>query len=310
MFTLRLVKWLDEVDPYSIQRIALHKALFIATMLVYVYWIFRPGYYSTFISPIIVASLYELPSVSSVREKERFLLLIFSSVLICSATFYLIYPFRVVFFFYAVFILSVLYFWISARFGQLKNITMLLIATSAISLEAQPPGNWQVVYDLCSSGLLSMFTIFFCLKIYPNQSLTVWRRAMQRFLRCMEQSIEAAIHKQEKTNFSEEVAHLGVIRAFRRLIPKQDILHTGRISIYIRNIQFALDNLYDEPKNDAFWDLVQKQLCLLRKSMQDYRPCLKADDAFIAETAIQRYVARCLMLSISRWNQLCKTHKR
>lgn len=44
-------QWLDEVDPYALQRITLYKCLFVATVEVYVYWLFQPVSFLAFFSP-------------------------------------------------------------------------------------------------------------------------------------------------------------------------------------------------------------------------------------------------------------------
>ncbi|WP_019216464.1 hypothetical protein [Legionella tunisiensis] len=109
MFISRFKHWLDEVDPYTIQRGALRKALFIATIMTYVYWLFLPVSYMSFILPFFILSIYEIPALSNFKKKEQLLVFISLSVLIISVSFYLIYPFRGVFSF-SLFILTVIYF--------------------------------------------------------------------------------------------------------------------------------------------------------------------------------------------------------
>lgn len=65
-------QWLDEVDPYALQRITLYKCLFIATVEVYVYWLFQPVSFIAFFIPFLLASLYEAPVLPTFKEKNNY----------------------------------------------------------------------------------------------------------------------------------------------------------------------------------------------------------------------------------------------
>lgn len=305
MFISEMINPLDKADPYAIQRVVLGKALFTATILVFVYWVFRPSNFMMFVSPMLVVSFYEIPGVASFRDKENLLWFIFAATIVGSVTFYLVYPFRIIFFFYAIIFLAGLYHLVVRYFGQLKNITMIIMATITITLADKPPANLQIVYNMCTSSLLSMFTMFVCLRIYPNQSLIIWCRAMQKFIACLEKDIDSVIAQQDRQFITDEITHLGTIRAFRRLIPKRYLQHTFRISIYLRNIQFALDNLYFETVNDVFWRAVQHNFAQLRQSMRQRIPCPMPGILLMSGTPLQEYVLRCLNQAIHRWNLLC-----
>lgn len=305
MFISKLINRLDKTDPYAIQRVVLGKALFTATLLVFVYWIFRPSNFALFVSPMLVVSFYESPRVTSFRDKERLLLFVFAATIVGSVTFYLMYPFRITFFFYAIIFFAVLYHLVIKYFGQVKHITMIILATVSVALAETPPANLQIVYNMCTSSLLSTFTMFLCLRMYPNHSLIIWRRAMQKFIAGLEHDIESAILQQDRPFLSDEIKHLGTIRAFRRLIPKHYIKYTFRISIYLRNIQFALDNLYFERKNDVFWRAVQHHFAQLRQSMHQQITCPMPGIFLVSGTPLQEYVIRCLNKATYQWNRLC-----
>lgn len=307
MFISNLINRLDKADPYAIQRVVLGKALFTATLLVFVYWIFRPSNFTMFISPMLVVSFYETPRITSFQDKERLLLFVFAATIIGSVTFYLMYPFRIMFFFYAIIFFAVLYHLVIKYFGQLKHITMIILATVSVALAETPPANLQIVYNMFTSSLLSTFTMFLCLRMYPNHSLIIWRRATQKFIACLENDIESAILQQDRHFLSDEIKHLGTIRAFRRLLPKHCLKHTFRISIDLRNIQFALDNLYFETKNDVFWHAVQHHFAQLRHSIHHQIPCPMPGPLLLSETPLQKYVIRCLSKATHRWNRLCHT---
>ncbi|WP_133128503.1 hypothetical protein [Legionella nagasakiensis] len=305
MFTSKLNKWLDEVDPYALQRLAAYKAFFIATIMVYVYWFFKPANFMAFFTPFIVASFYEMPTMTSFKEKESLLLFIFAAMLVVSVSFYLIAPLQFIFLFYALSVLAALYYLVLKFFPQLKNLTMLILASSAMVLTIKPPANLQVAVGIFSASILSMTVVVICLRLFPNKYLYVWCRAMQKFIQCLEGDIDAAIAASDKHAFAEEVNHLGMMRACRKLIPKRYLIHTYRMSVNIRNIQFALDNLFYEKKNDDFWLGIKSHLHVFRISMKDWSLCHLPDQGITPETDLQHYVVRCLNKAIRSWNQLC-----
>jgi hypothetical protein len=121
----------------------------------------------------------------------------------------------------------------------------------------------------------------------------------------MEKDIDFAIQHQHKAHYSEEVTHLGIARSYRQLLPKKLLWHSCRIALNIRNIQFALDNLFFEQVNDDFWHGVQQSLSQLRQSMRRKIIYPLPRQSINAETDLQHYVVHCLDKTIKRWNLLC-----
>lgn len=306
MFISRFRHWLDEVDPYTIQRGALHKALFIATIMAYVYWLFLPDNYLSFIMPFFIVSAYEMPVLSSFRKKEQLLAFVCFGVLIISVSFYLVYPFTVFFFFFSLLGLTVLYFFVLHYFYALKSLIMLTLSTGTIILSMEPQGSLQVAYSFIFSILLSSITIIACLKIFPHQYLRVWNRALASFIRYFETDIDNALVDDKSKVIIEEIIHFQMVRDYQRLVGKKYFLTCYRMVVYIRNIQLSLDNLFYEKKNEAFWRSIKVNLERLRLNMCTYTPCGAPHFAFQPETKLQYYVADCLIGAFIQWNKLCK----
>lgn len=304
----KLVNWMDDVDPYMIQRLAVGKAVFMATVLVFVYWVFRPVSFSAFIMPAILVYYYGNTLIQKAKEKERLLLFIYAAFIVGNVTFYLVYPFKVIFFYYALMFFMFIYFLLELYFNQLKSVAMLILAYSLVTLSDTPPANFQVVFNLFFSSILSIITIFICLRIYPNDAIQIWSRAMQKFLACMEKDIDRAIQGQPKRHDAEEVKHLSIIRAFRKMISKSEFGYVYRISINIRNIQFALNNLIFEVLNVEFWQAIQAKFRELRTNMDQRKTCSFPTEV-IAQTPLEHYVMRCLKKAINNWNQVCYIQK-
>lgn len=305
MSMLRFNQWLDEVDPYTIQRMALSKALCIATIMMYAYWIFLPVNFMAFILPFFVASLYELPIVSTFKKKEELLLFICGTVILISVSFYLLYPFKGIFFFFSLWVFTLLYFVVLKYFYALKSLVMMILSTGTIILATEPEGVLQIAYGFISSMLITSITLILCLRIIPNQYLRVWNRALQHFIQCLEQSIGNALLRMNDRFTKEEVLHFEMVRNYQRLVGQKYMLMTFRMAVYLRNIQLSLDNIYYEPKNEFFWLTIQKNLLALRMNMSTYTPCAFFLEQFNPETKLQIYVKKCLKQTIKQWNNLC-----
>ncbi|CAM2926373.1 Uncharacterised protein [Legionella steigerwaltii] len=302
-------QWLDEVDPYALQRITLYKCLVVATVEVYVYWLFQPVSFLTFFAPFLLLSLYEAPVLSTFKEKEWLVFFIGIAVTLISVSYYLVYPFYGVFFFFSVFVFAITYFCVLKYFYALKSLTMLLIATGAVVLGTDPPANLEVAYGFISSTALSITFAIICLRFFPNMYLIVWNRALQKFIECLEQDIDSSINQDQKRPIEGEILHFGMVRNYRRLIPKKYIMQTYRVSVNIRNILHALDNLYYEKKNEVFWYGVKDNLHWLRLNMKTYTPCGTPAMPVEPETQLQFYIAHCLQQAFIRWNKLCSLRK-
>jgi hypothetical protein len=305
MFISKFKQWLDEVDPYALQRITLYKAFLIATIEVYIYWIFQPAYLMAFIAPFFLVSLYESPALSSFKEREQLLIFIAVAVLLINISFYLVYPFKGVFFFFSVLVLAITYFCVLNYFYVLKNLTMLLLATGVLVLSTDPPANLQVAYGLFSATALAMTIAFICLRFFPNMYLIVWNRSLQKFIECLELDIECALSQKQESPTGEEILHLGMVRNYRRMVPKKYMMQTYRIAVGVRNIQHALDNLYYENKNEVFWYGIKNNLYWLRIKMKTNIPCDLPNMPIEPDTQLQHYVVHCLQQAFIHWNKLC-----
>lgn len=310
MFMSQFKQWLEAHDPYGLQRIVLYKALFIATVGTYVYWLFLPASFQSFFSFFLVLAFYESPALLTFAEKERLLIFMGIAIMLISVSFYLVYPFKGTFFFFSVAVLALTYFSVLKYFYALKNLTMLLIVNGAIILSTEPQGNLQVAYSFISAIALAMTTTLICLRVLPNQYLHVWNKAVQKFIHCLEEDIHYAI-KEEKNSVTEaEILHLGIARNYRKLLPKKYMMQAYRIATNLRNIQHSLDNLYYETKNELFWHGIKDNLQALRLKMPTYTPCELLPMPIAAETKLQHYIMHCLHQAFTHWNTLCSLQQK
>lgn len=310
MSIYKFKRWVNEIDPYALQRITLYKCLLVATVEVYVYWIFQPASFLAFFSPFFLLSLYESPTLNTFKEKEWLLIFIAIAVILISVSFYIIYPFKGLFFFFSLMVFAVTYFCVLKYFYALKSLTMLLIATGAVVLSTAPPANLEIAYGLISSTALSMTFALICLRFFPNMYLTVWNKSLEKFIECLELDIDSAINQDHKSPTEEEIVHLGMARNVRRLLPKKYMRQAVRVSVNIRNIQHSLDNLYYETKNELFWHGIQNNLYLLRQNMNTYTPCGPPNMPIEAETKLQHYILHCLQKAFIGWDKLCLLRRR
>ncbi len=297
--------WLEQVDPYAIQRVVFYKALFIATVMVYVYWLFLPVNFLAFVCPFFMVFFYETPSIASFAKKEQLLLFLGAGIISVNVSFNLIYPFKVTFFFFSLILLALLYYLVLKYFYAFKNLTMLMLSSGAIILSGQPPATLQTAYDLISAVLLSMTTLLICLRVVPNHYLVVWRKALQHYIAHLEEDINASLNEHHYTAIQDEITRFEMVRNYQRLVGKQYILPTFRIATYIRNIQLSLDNLYYEEKNEQFWCTVNHHLQQFKHHLIISAPYNPQELHLNPNTFLQHYVCTNLKRSFSHWSALC-----
>ncbi len=310
MFMSKFKQWLDEHDPYGLQRVVLHKALFLATIGTYVYWLFLPVSFQSFFSFFLVLAFYESPALLTFREKERLLIFMGLATMLISVSFYLVYPFKGTFFFFSVLVLALTYFSVLKYFYALKNLTMLLIVNGAIILSTETLANLQVAYNFISAIALAMTTTLISLRLYPNQYLRVWNKAVQKFIYCLEEDINCAINEEKNSVTEAEILHLGIARNYRKLLPRKHMMQAYRIATNLRNIQHSLDNLYYETKNETFWYGIKNNLQLLRLKMPTYSTCDLLPMPIEAQTKLQHYIMHCLQKTFTHWNNLCSLQRK
>ncbi|WED44086.1 hypothetical protein [Legionella cardiaca] len=306
MFISPLRNWLNRVDPYAIQRVVLQKALFMATVLTFIYWFFRPENFLMFVAPLIVIYWYEMPFLSTKKEKNRSILFIFSMVIITSISFYVIYPFKLLFIVYAIIFFIVLFRTMWAKFPKIKNATMLIINTGALTLSIKPMASLQTSIGIFSSAALSMLSLFICLNFFPNKTFEIWRRALMNYIQCIEADIEAILAKVPLPSFNEEVSHVDILRSYQTVLPRNYLLLAKRIFSNVRNIQFALNNIYYLELNPVFWASIKEHLHYFRLNIDKKKPVDMSKIIVTPVTHFQYLVQDYLLSAIRHWNTLCK----
>lgn len=309
MSMLKLKQWLDDNDPYLIQRLGLYKALFTATIMVYAYWIFLPVNAIAYIVLLIILARYESPIFYSNQERYRHFIFFYLATTICSLSFYMLYPHHLAFIGYALLLTSLIYFIIAGYYPKIKNTTMMIIGISSMSLNIQPAANWQEAYNLFSGQTLSYLVLLNCLLLFPNVYPLTWKRAILHYLHCLEVDIEANIKHQTPSSVRQEVAHIDIILSHQRKLPRAQLNPSVRIYINLRNIHFALSPMYQREEDVLFWQHVLAQLHQLHNHIRDNRdyhpPRLVIDES----NALQMKVNAYLLKTIKAWNRLCQVRK-
>jgi len=306
MPTSKTTTWLNTVDPYLIKRLALYKALFITTLMVYAFWLMRPNNLTAFVVPIFLMAFYEAPILKTYREKDFLFGFMSIALIVGGVSFYLLFPFKFYFLFYALAYFACVYYFVNKWFPSIKALTMLVVINAAIETGTTPAASLQIVFEMIFASCLSFAIIFVCFKKLPNKNTSIWLRALTKYIACLEQEIAMLLSSSPKTFLYEEVRHINMLRAYQSLIPKQHIMHAHRIGVCIRNLQFALDNSLTEQANDVFWHAVQKALQQYRIAIEKKRPITLQTIELNKPSALQKQVLHYLKTTSIHWNKLCK----
>jgi hypothetical protein len=153
--------------------------------------------------------------------------------------------------------------------------------------------------------MLGLFVTFLSFKFHPNLYARVWQRSFARYLGCVVSEIGHALDKIDTHSFAEGARHLNIVRAYRRLLPRNVLLNVTRSTIHIRNIQFALNHIYLKDKDDRFWSEFQQQMGEFHMAILQKEPCLIIAENNYASEFTQDYVIEHLNKSIINWNKIC-----
>lgn len=303
MFMSSRVNWINTLDPYYVQRVVLHKAIFIAVLLVYAYWLFRPEDFSAYISSIFAASVYELPG-PSLRERNHHLLFAFACMFITGISFFLLTPYQIVFVFYGLVFIRIIFFITKKYFPILKSSIMLIILSGSLNIAAERVANWQTLITLISSMLLSATIVFLALQLFTGNYFKIWSRATVLYLETL---IDDLKFMPSVDKFAAEVMHINMMQNYCKCLSAKEYRHAVKISDNIRNIQFAHRNYLRGQKNKTaqlFWQHVEKQLQHLAHTIEtNHRYSLK-EDSFSPKTPTQKLVIQYLEKTIHHWNAL------
>lgn len=298
--------WLDAIDPYAIQRTALHKGAVIAAVMVAGYWFFRPTQYLAYVVPNFILFAYEQPGLAFFARKQKTILFVFTAMLCCGISFYLLMPFRLLFLLYSMVFFSVLYFLALNWIPYARYSPLMTISTSAFFITIIPLGDKQMAYDIFCSSILSMVILWICLR-YLHDYFRIWRLAQEKFIKTLEKDISFTVNDDNVSLFSDEIAHINMVYSYRGLVQKPWIFDVYRISYNLRNIQFALSNVTSHDKNKVFWHHVKWHLQGLRHCMGKEKPYQEPLASISVETALETYTLSYLTKTICYWNRLCAT---
>lgn len=303
----RFGHWLEKVDPYYTQRIILKKGLFLAVWLTAINALAKPDIFGAYAFPaMLLAPFYENPSFNTYKQKDLALVFAFIISGIGCVTFYLLFPFKFTLLFFALAHFSGLYFFCDRFYPRFKPLILQTIVVSALNMTILPAASLQIAIDMFFCVMLSLMVTFIAFKIHPNLYAKVWHRAFSYYLAAVEEEIAHAINKFDTHTFAKGAAHLNILRAYRRLLPRKLLLNITKTTVGIRNIQFALNHIYLKDKDEQFWYNFQKEvntfrLAVIAKNSLDLALTNKSETDFT-----QNYVTESLRRSISNWNKICK----
>ena len=309
MSTSKLRDWLDTIDSYGMQRVIFHKALFIATMLVFGYWILQPPNLLAYIAPIFVMRLDEIPG-THVRQREKRMYFIFAMVLLCSMSFYVLFPFKFIFLFYSIIIFTLIYIATLYFYPELKTSITLIFMDGILFVSAGSDADLQTAYNIFSSMVLSMIIIFTCIKIFPGYYQFIWRRATILLLTRLAQQMDDTLHNRLTSYFYEEVTHLNVMRCYCKLLPLAQLRHALKITHQVRKVQFITSTLHYDKINQPFWH--ETILCLrhIKHAMQTNHVCsITHIMSYPVQTKLQQAAMQYITSIIHHWNSLCALRK-
>lgn len=300
--------WLEKVDPYYTQRLILHKALYIATLLAVVNWFATPDVFTAYALPaVLLGGVYDSPSLTNVADKKLIFIVTYLVSACASVMFYLLFSFKFTLMFFAIGYFSFFYLLSERYLPKFKPFVLLTIVVAAFNMGLSPAGTIQVAIDMFSCFMMSMVAMYIGLRTFPHKYyIQVWRRVFVLYLGVIIDEIGHAINKFDSDTVLHGTVHLNTLRSYRRLVPKNMMRDSMKVTVNIRNIQFVLNHLYLLDKDEEFWLEIRDHLKLYKYSIKNIQICtFYTPIKDISHDYSESYVVDKLNKSIKSWNKLC-----
>ncbi len=305
------VRWLDSFDPFGIQRLLFYKCLYIAVLLMVVNVIYKPEPFGAYFwPPMMIILVYESPAILKERDKLFYFLLVYVICAVAMVSFYLLYPYKIIFTIYAV-LFYFIYFHLSSRYWQeIANSIFVVYFIASSMMVVMPAMSLQVAFNMFFAVLLSMLVVLFGIKTFPNYTLYIWHRVFIGFLQSLvgetisELSGDGA---KSSESYVKIVFHLNIIRNIRHSLKKQHLNCCMRIIVYLRDLHIALEYASIKRQDQEFWRYIENSLIAYLEAIKDWQPfkLLPYNEYTKDFKHEHQQVLGFLTKSINSWNKLC-----
>lgn len=298
---------LEKVDPYFTQRLIFYKSLYIATILTYVNWICRvPLEFTAFMYPAsMLTPIYENSIFTSYKEKKHVFVLVFALAAICSAVFYLSFPYKFFFMFIFVCTFGLLYFGSEKYLPKAKPFVVLIIVVACMNMSNKPALSLQVALDMFAVIFLAMVVCYLCLITFPNNYFRVWKRAYGLYINSIRNILIADLNYMNSSNFISGTNHMNIMRSYRRLLKKDMFIKATRAGFSMGNIFVSLSCMKITPENREFWLAANEHLNILYHAVCNNKPLELFTISVDKDNKTEIYFKKEFNISINNWNKLC-----
>lgn len=306
MEKLRL--YLDRLDPYYTQRLLLHKSLFVATVFVYISWMFHlQNYYTSFMYPIaLLGNIYESTQFTSYHEKRKAFVVTFCIAALAALVFYLTFQFKVIFMFVFLGTFTLLYFGYSRFFPSAKPFIVVTLVVACMNMSLKPAGALYVAKGVFSLILFAMMIGYVCILIFPNYYHKVWIRAYRLYINAIRDVLIADINGADNKSFIAGTTHMNMMRSYRRLLKKKAFYKATRAGFAIGNVFALMCCLEVNKKNKEFWISANEYLRHLSIAIKKREQVvLFSTKELDSSDKIELYFVENLNKSVKNWNALC-----
>lgn len=309
MFT-KVTQWIEENDPYYIQRIIFHKTLYGVVIMAFANWIFKPvSFYALFFTGILAANIHMGSMFKTNKQKEHAIFLPYITVIIFGTVLYLAFPFKIYFImgvlsiFVLLHVLTYFYLNIYKPFVPLLLNCILLINNSA-----PQEGSLQTVINFCSAMLLSLFLALFIYKTFPNKYHFVVHRALIIYLKVLRQKVDNLINSKQESLYPSALMNIEVVQNHIHLVKRSLKKSYYRIFLFTRNIFMMLAVIPIQQDNSTNQELLKIRE-LLDNTIYALKNKIALNDIDFAINTNSKpilYIYKNIHRISSSWNFVCK----
>jgi hypothetical protein len=307
MFISKFNAYLDEIDPFYVQRILFRKGLYIGILFTFAYIIFMPSYLMSLLMALIWGyAIFENISYKTYKKKYRALLYYWIAAIMFAVFFTSLSQHKLVFYVssvicFFVFVIFTIKF-LPAYKGSV--IHFYRVAISSVVVIGSELAAKEIAFGLS----MILIIIIFAYKTHDNLYHHVWYRAFKASCLKIQKNLSSVLENNIVKFDAKVMNPINMMFDYKRLYKKENLLNIIRISRSVRNLNMIVIYLRNIDLNEAFWQQFSEVLksfntqVALRKSLAlEVLESLKPDYSIPQ----QCFAFEQLKTIVLNWNKIC-----
>ncbi|MDC0534675.1 hypothetical protein OAO18_02575 [Francisellaceae bacterium] len=244
--------YLEEIDPFYIQRILFRKGLYIGILFTLAYIIFMPKLLTALLMALIWGyAIFENIGYKTYKKKYKALLFYWISAILFAVFFTLLSRHKLILYVSSLICFFTFVFFTIKFLPAYKGsvIHFYRVAISAVVITGSELAAKEVAFGMS----LVLIIIIFAYKTHDNLYQHVWYRAFKKSCLKIQKNLAAILEKNTVKFDSKAMNPINMMFDYKRLYKKENLFNIIRISRSVRNLNMMVIYLRNVDLHETFW---------------------------------------------------------